>query len=85
MSFQSYGEQRDIREHGKWQPPRVSDARAVEQAATMADRANRTFVRTLRALLDLRRVAPAVIVQNAGPVNLAGQQLNLATGQVTAR
>jgi len=65
-------------EHGCWQPPRVSDAQAVEQAAAMADRFNRIFLRTLRALRDLRRYTPAVIVQNAGQVNVGGQQVNLA-------
>jgi hypothetical protein len=32
----------------------------------------------LKALLDLRRVVPAVVVQNAGQVNVAGQQVNVA-------
>lgn len=64
-------------EHGCWQPPRVTDAEALEQAAAMADRFNRIFLRTLRALRDLRRYAGPVIVQNAGQVNVAGQQVNV--------
>jgi hypothetical protein len=64
-------------EHGCWQPPRVRDAEAVEQAAAMAERFNRIFLRTLRALRDLRRYTPAVVVQNAGQVNVAGQQVNV--------
>jgi hypothetical protein len=71
---------RDVKEYGKWAPPRVSDAEAVEQAAAMVDRFNRLFLRTLRALRDLRRYAPAVIVQNAGQVNVGTQQVNVAAG-----
>jgi hypothetical protein len=58
----------------------MSESQAVEQAAAMADRYNRIFLRTLRALRDLRRYAPAVIVQNAGQVNVRGQQVNVAGG-----
>jgi hypothetical protein len=35
-------------------------------AAAMADRFSRIFARQLRALRDLRRYAPTVVVQNAG-------------------
>jgi hypothetical protein len=50
----------------------------MERAAAMADRFNRIFLRTLRALRDLRRYATPVVVQNAGQVNVAGQQVNIA-------
>ena len=53
----------------------MCEHQAVEQAAAMADRFSRMF---LRALRDLRRYAPAVIVQNAGQVNVAGKQINVA-------
>ena len=43
----------------------------------MAERWNRVFLRTLRALRDLRRYAPTVMIQNAEQVNIGGQQLNL--------
>jgi hypothetical protein len=52
----------------------------LEQAAGMVDRFNRIFLRTLRALCDLRRHSPQVIVQNAGQVNVADKQINLSTG-----
>jgi hypothetical protein len=61
-----------------WRPPRVSDAEAMDRAAAMADRFNRIFLRTLRALRDLRRYATPVVVQNAEQVNVAGQQVNIA-------
>ena len=68
-------------EEGRWSPPRVTDAEALEQTAAMVDRFNRIFLRTLRALRDLRRYARPVIVQNAGQVNVGGQQVNVAAGQ----
>ena len=56
----------------------MDDAEAIEQAMAMGDRFNRIFLRTLRALRDLRRYAPTVVVQNAGQVNVGGQQVNVA-------
>ncbi len=60
-----------------WQPPRLTAVEAMDQSAAMADRFHRIFMRTLRALRDLRRYNPAVIVQNAGQVNVGGQQVNV--------
>jgi hypothetical protein len=62
-----------------WKRPRISDSEAIEQAAGMVDRFNRIYLRTLRALRDLRRYPPTVVVQNAVQVNVGGQQVNLAT------
>jgi hypothetical protein len=70
---------RRIQDSGKWQPPRVSDADAIEQAGAMMDRFNRIFLRTLRALCDMRRHSNPVIVQNGGQMNVAHQQVNLNT------
>ena len=44
----------------------------------MAERFHRMFLRTLRLFCDLRKVPLAVIVQNAGQVNVGGQQVNVA-------
>jgi len=43
----------------------------------MVDRFNRIFLRTLRALRDLRKHSPTLIVQNAGQVNVADKQVNV--------
>ena len=43
----------------------------------MADRFNRLFLRDLRALRDLRRYAPAVVVQGSAQINVAEQQVNV--------
>lgn len=49
---------------------------AREEATVMVERFNRMFTRTLRALDDHRR-RPVVMVQNAGQVNVAEQQVNV--------
>jgi len=59
-----------------YDPPRVTSAQAVEEAAAMAERFQRLFVRAVRTLRDLRRFTPSVVVQNACQVNLAHQQVN---------
>jgi hypothetical protein len=66
------------KEEGKWQSPRQTDADDIDQAAEMMDRFNRIFLRSLRALRDLRRYAGPIIVQNATQVNVGGQQVNVA-------
>jgi hypothetical protein len=65
------------KEEAKWQPPRQSDADALDQAAAMMDRYNRLFLRSLRALCDMRRHTSPVIVQKGGQMNVAQQQVNL--------
>ena len=74
-------EDHKLRTEDGWQPPRLGTAAAMEQSAAMADRFNRLFLRTLRALRDLRRYAGPVIVQQAGQVNVGGggQQVNVAS------
>lgn len=63
---------------GYWDPPRVDTAEAMDQAAGMTDRFHRLFLRALRALRDLRRYAPTIVVANAGQVNVSGgSQLNV--------
>jgi hypothetical protein len=78
-NLESITNDRRHREEGKWGPPRVSDAEALEQAAAMMDRFNKLFLRTLRALCDLRRLAKPLIVQKGGQMNVAQQQVNLNT------
>jgi hypothetical protein len=65
---------------GAKEPPRISDAQAVEQAAQMVERFHRMFLRALRQLGDLRRYTPTpgVTIQNADQVNIGGQQVNVA-------
>jgi hypothetical protein len=67
------------KEEGQWGPPRQTDADALDQAAGMMDRYNRIFLRTLRALCDMRRHGGPVIVQKGGQMNVAQQQVNVVT------
>jgi hypothetical protein len=71
-------EQATLREKGTSELSRATGFQAVEQAGAMVDRFNRIFLRTLRALRDLRRGPQPVFVQNAGQVNVARQQVNVA-------
>jgi hypothetical protein len=66
-----------LKREGYWQPPRIGVAESIEQAAVMAERAHKTFLRTLRSLQDVRRL-PAVLVASAEQVNVGGQQVNIA-------
>ena len=66
----------ESKEEARWQPPRLTDSEAIEQAAAMVDRFHRIMVRTIRQLQNLRRNAPVVRVQNAGQVNVGQQQVN---------
>jgi hypothetical protein len=70
------GSQRQ-RAAGKWEALTVSDAEATEQAAAMVERFHGIFLRTLRALCQLRKVPLAVVVQNAVQVNVGTQQVNV--------
>jgi hypothetical protein len=72
--------QKKLDEEAPWMPPRMCEAAAVEQAAAMMDRFNKMFLRSLRALSDLRRHNRPVVVQNAGQVNVGGQQVNVSSG-----
>ena len=76
-SFEAAREDKEVGRDGTWEPPTLDRAAAVDQAAAMADRYNKNFLRTLRALRDLRRYAPTVVVQNAGQVNVGEQQVNV--------
>ncbi|MSU78424.1 MAG: hypothetical protein EXS16_10055 [Gemmataceae bacterium] len=80
-SLESYSEKK-LADEGQWTPPRVSDSEAIERAAAMMDRFNKIFLRSLRALRDLRRYSRPVIVQHAGQVNVGGQHLNVAGASI---
>lgn len=77
-------EKEDLEQSKRWKLPFVKEHEAVEQAAAMADRFHRLFIRNLRALRDLRRYMPNVTIQNVGQLNIAaegGQQVNLTKGK----
>jgi hypothetical protein len=59
----------------KWELPRVTEAAATDAAMAMADRCNRGYLRTMRALVALRR---SPITVNAQQVNVGAQQVNVS-------
>jgi hypothetical protein len=81
-SLEVMTEVREVGGRAKWLPPRLDDAAAIEQAAAMVDRFSRIYLRTLRALQDLRRHTPVVVVQNAGQVNVGQQHVILDGGRL---
>jgi hypothetical protein len=56
----------------------IADQEAAEKAAAMLERFHRIFIRAQRELRELRRRGPDVLVQNVGPVQVGGQQMNVA-------
>jgi hypothetical protein len=79
VSVEGQAEDLKAKKEGYWLPPRTSTAEAIEESAAMAERGNRLFVRTLRALRDLRRYGPSVVVNQGGQVNIGAQQTNVST------
>lgn len=78
VALESQEEDYKAKKEGYWLPPRISRAEAIDESATMAERWNRLFVRTLRALRDLRRYGPSVLVNQGGQVNIGAQQTNVS-------
>ena len=68
---------KQIKENNGFLLPRVTDAQALDQAAQMVDRFNRVYMRSLRALRDLRRHAPTLIMHHVEQVNVAENQVNV--------
>jgi hypothetical protein len=79
LTFRSSTSSGRRREGDRWEPLTVEDKEAEEQAAAMVERFHSMFLKSLKALRDLRR-APGVVVQSAGQVNLAQQQVNVSGG-----
>ena len=80
VAFECQAEHYQIEVRGKWKPTGVKGDADAQQAAEMADRFNRLFLRTLRQLRDLRRYAIPVTINNPQQVNIAadgGQQVNV--------
>ena len=77
-SFVEFREKRD-----QWNTLRVSEAKAIEMAASMMDRFDKTYHRNLRSLRDLRRWAPSMVIQGT-QVNIAQQQIIRQDGAIAS-
>jgi hypothetical protein len=71
------------KERHRWQhgylPPRLSQAEAIQEAALMADRNERAFLRLVREFRNQRRMFASLIVAEGGTVNVSDgpQQVNI--------
>ena len=74
MGLDEYEQKRD-----RYDYPRVTTTEAIEHAAAMVYRFNRMYLRTVRGLLNMRRL-PVVVQNNGGQVNVPEQQINLMAG-----
>jgi hypothetical protein len=80
VEVQCLEERFQIEVRGKWRATGVNGDADAQQAAEMADRYNRLFLRTLRQLRDLRRYSVPIMINNPEQVNIAadgGQQVNV--------
>jgi len=76
-SLEASKQQRELSKSGRWQPRTLGSAETLDQSAQMAERWQKLFVRALRALRDLRRHAPPVVLAGPGSqVNVGQQQIN---------
>jgi hypothetical protein len=62
------------RQRDEWEPPRLSEAEAVDRAAHMADRFERQFLRLMKCYRDGRKLIGSMTVVG-GQVNVAEQQI----------
>lgn len=60
-----------------YEPPRLSEAAAVDRAVAMQDRFQRQFLRLMKCYRDGRRLGVSMTVMG-GQVNVAEQQINVA-------
>jgi len=81
--FRDYDARERARQEGRWVSPRQSEVEATREAADMAERFQKGFLRTVRALRDLRRYTPKIVIQNAEQVNVANQQVNASAATMT--
>jgi hypothetical protein len=70
-------ERNRLERDGYWSPPRLSMADAIDQSSRMAERVHTRFLRTVKALHEVRRLAATIYVGHAGQVNVGSQQVNI--------
>jgi hypothetical protein len=63
--------------NGKWRPAHYTAADHTARMEQMAERTHARFLRTVKALTDLRRAGP-VYVGRVGQVHVGAQQINFA-------
>lgn len=71
--------EKEVDRDSRYRPTTEYRADLEDRALQTADRFQRMFTRTLRALRDLRRYAPHVTIHHAGQVNIGEQQVNVSS------
>lgn len=69
--------EQQIDDGGRYKEPKPYKHTIEERALHTADRFQRMFLRSLRALRDLRRYSPPITIHNGGQVNIGEQQVNV--------
>ena len=85
VAFECEEETYQVKARGKWRTVTVEKDKYIDRALENADRFNRLYLRTVRALRDLRRYSMAVTINNPEQVNIAadgGQQVNVQKAKV---
>jgi hypothetical protein len=75
----------DLEREGRWYPPHITTADAIERTERRAERAHQRFLRTVKTLNELQRLAPTLYVAHAGQVNVGQQQVNVAADRPTGK
>lgn len=72
-----------VKSNGKWKPSMDygTTPEWLEATSNMVERFHRLFLRTLRALRDLRRWNVNVNINNSGQVNIGQEQINRVEGR----
>jgi hypothetical protein len=73
---------RGTRQRDGWDPPRLSEAEAVDRAVQMADRFQRQFLRLMKCYRDGRRLIGSMTVLG-GQVNVAEKQIVTASSDTS--
>lgn len=71
-------QEKQVNERGRYRQPPEYRIAMDERALRTADRFQRMFMRSLRALRDLRRYAPQITIHNRGQVNIGDKQVNVS-------
>jgi hypothetical protein len=70
-------ERSSLERNGRWKPPHQITTEHTERVEHMAERAHLRFLKTVKMLTELRRLAPSVYVGHAGQINVGQQQVNV--------
>lgn len=68
----------DLDREGRWSPSHQVIREEIERTEHRVEQAHKRVLRSIKMLIDVRRLAPTVIVGHAAQVNVGQQQVNVA-------